>query len=35
MCAFIARHKRPGMHGGSIRHRPPDVRRGTGRAHRL
>ncbi len=24
MCAFIVRHKTPGLNGGSIRHRPPD-----------
>ena len=25
MCAFIVRHKTPGLNGGSIRHRPPDL----------
>lgn len=24
MCAFIVRHRTPGLNGGSIRHRPPD-----------
>ncbi len=28
MCAFIVRHKTPGLNGGSIRHRPPDLHRG-------
>lgn len=25
MCEFIVRHKTPGLNGGSIRHRPPDL----------
>lgn len=28
MCAFIVRAKQPGLLGGSIRHRPPDLQRG-------
>ena len=33
MCAFIVRHKTPGLNGGSIRHRPPDPQ--VARVHRL